>query len=313
MQILVTGAAGFLGRNLIPTLVDLGHSVEAVDSLNSDLYPSEIKRANFDTFKSYSQIHTWILDLSKENLPESALNCDVIINLAALPGQQKSWNMGRNYMESNYLVVDSLINQFIAHDKFPRWIQASTSSVYGLNSEKSELDPCDPCNPYGVTKLAAENLLKSYAKYFNFKVTILRYFSIYGPHQRPDMGIYKFLTAISNQKRIQVYGDGSQTRDLTFVADAVDATTSAIQAKLNTFEIFNISGGKIYSVNEIIDVCAEIIGKKPILEYVKTPIGDQQSTKAIGNKARKELNFEGKVDIYQGIYLQWEKFKDGKF
>lgn len=308
MKILVTGAAGFVGRNLVESLSMLGIELVAVDNLDSTLYPSRFKLHNFESIEKLNGVKCIRLNLASDPIPDSIVECDVVINLAALPGQLLSWEKGKFYNASNYLIVENLLTGFLKSGKFPKWIQASTSSVYGREAIQGENGPCSPCNPYGVTKLAAEKLLQAYHAYYDFPLTILRYFSIYGPYQRPDMAIHKFLRNLNSGIKIPIYGDGLQTRDLTFVSDAIDATHLSIYFESSDVEVFNISGGGIYSALQIAETCQEITGIKGLIEFIDRPIGDQLNTMGNSNKARSVLGYSPKVELSTGIEKQWRNF-----
>ena len=308
MKVLVTGAAGFVGRNLVEKLSTLNLDIMAIDALDSTLYSSKIKRFNLDAVSKLPGVTCFVADLAINDIPDEVLNCDVVVNLAALPGQLLSWEFGPEYNKSNYLTVSKLLAQYARIGKFPKWIQASTSSVYGKEATQGESGECNPCNPYGVTKLAAEKQLHAYSQYFDFKYVILRYFSLFGPFQRPDMAISKFFKSIDRGEPITIYGDGLQTRDLTFISDAIDATYLAMTNQTGQNEIFNVSGGGIYTALEIAEACFEISQKQTSLQFVKRPIGDQLNTLGNSKKSRELLGFSPRVNLYQGLEFQWQNY-----
>jgi nucleoside-diphosphate-sugar epimerase len=313
MKVLVTGAAGFVGRNLVERLSSVGLEITAVDSLDPILYPARIKQHNLHYISKLPGVKTLTVDITNPDLPKEILNCEVVVNLAALPGQLLSWERVVEYNKSNYLSVSNLLSQFAKSGKFPRWIQASTSSVYGKEATGGESAPCEPCNPYGVTKLAAEKQLYAYSSYFEFPFVILRYFSLYGPFQRPDMGIAKFFKCIEDHNPLNIYGDGTQTRDLTYISDAVDATCSALTYSSSSNEIFNISGGGIYSALEIARSCVNVTGKSSSIEFVDRPIGDQLNTFGNSQKAKVLLGFTPKVSLEEGLEHQWKSYLDSRW
>jgi nucleoside-diphosphate-sugar epimerase len=189
----------------------------------------------------------------------------------------------------------------------PKILQISTSSVYGENAISSEGSICMPNNPYGVTKLAAENLLAAHALYFPLDYKIFRLFSVYGPNQRPDMGINKFLSQIHNGEDVIVYGDGNQTRDFTYVDDL----TSTILKTLFSWDsieekVFNISGGREYSVNQLVSLCEGIIGRKAKIIHMDKPIGDQMNTKSTSTLALNKLDHKPETDLTTGLQLQYQ-------
>jgi UDP-glucuronate 4-epimerase len=308
MRILVTGGAGFIGSHLSEKLQEVGHEVTALDSLSDFLYPSKIKEQNVQILQSkgIKFIHA---DLSFSNLEPIVKNQDVVINQAAIPGLAKSWSNIKEYTDSNVIGLGKLLDACIRTKTF-KFIQISTSSVYGLKATGKEDSEKLPVSPYGVTKLAAENLAKAYAMNFGLNVTILRYYSVYGPRQRPDMAYNRFINAILNGTKIQVFGDGMQTRTNTFVSDVVDATISSMNLKKGPEEhVFNISGNESYSMQEIIHKIEMIVGKPAKIEYAPRVYGDQDQTLGDISMARKHLNWTPKVQINEGLEAQvkWQK------
>lgn len=308
MRVLITGAAGFVATNLIPSLCNSYDHVIGVDSFDNLVYSAEIKKRNLARAIKFPNFSFYEQNLSKGTLPRDLLATDAIINLAALPGQLSSWSNLGKYIESNLGVVANILSQ-LDMSKPLLWIQASTSSVYGSIAITDESSRCEPSNPYGTTKMAAENLLINFGQNFPLNYVILRYFSLYGPFQRPDMGIHKFLESIQNNSPLTIYGDGNQTRGFTYIDDAIQATTECITNQNASKQIFNVSGGIEISVNEIIDICESIVGKKANVIYKKRPIGDQLKTNGISEKTNAVLRFNPKTSIQEGIAAQWENFK----
>ena len=302
MKILVTGAGGFIGSNISIELLNQGYEVVGVDSLNGLLYSPEIKASRIAHLVQHSNFRFDRLDLAMEDINQIPDEFDGIINEAALPGQILSWNSFDDYVEHNLTSVERLI-RFSLTRGIPRFVQASTSSVYGLRAIGTEAQELKPASPYGVTKLAAENLLHAYGQNFPLDFSIVRYFSVYGPHQRPDMGIYKFVSSISSGTPVTIYGDGSQRRDCTYVSDIVSGTIAAIAQGRNG-ETYNLAGQSDVSVLEIVESCGQIIGRDPIIEFINRPIGDQLFTAADISKATKELSYVPKFTFRQGLEAQ---------
>jgi nucleoside-diphosphate-sugar epimerase len=231
---------------------------------------------------------------------------DAIINLAALPGQLSSWNNAENYMRSNFLTVDTLLKNVIQNKLSPKIIHVSTSSVYGSNVNTSISRKLDPCNPYGVTKLAAENLISAYLNYYEFDIKIMRLFSVYGPHQRPDMGIHKFLSSLKSGGTIQIYGDGNQKRQVSFVGDVCEIILKALNTKTDpNNHVTDVSGPNVYTVNELVELCGSVTGIVPKIEYLKTPYGDQLNTQNHYTNVEHMFGFENYTSIVDGIKQQY--------
>jgi len=302
MKILITGAAGFVGRNLIDEISAQNIKIIAVDNFNNLLYSRKIKKANFEHISKYKTVKCFNLDVL--SLPNTQIfkNFDCIINLAALPGQQLSWEYINEYTESNFLTVSALLRRFCANQN-THFIQASTSSVYGkLAIPKSDSEP-NPDNPYGITKLASEHLIKTYRENFQVNYSILRLFSIYGPYQRPDMGVYKFLQGITLGKPINIYGNGLQSRALTYIKDAVKVINATIEKGPQNIS-FDVSGSEAYSVNEIVSTCELVVGKKAQIKFVSSPLGDQMHTKGDCNKLKELYGLNLETNLEYGLKQQ---------
>jgi len=303
IKVTVTGACGFIGSHLTRKLIEQGYYVVGVDCLDDNLYSRSNKEFRLNSLKLLNNFDFLNLNIAKDKLDSSIKDSKFVFNLAAIPGQVLSWKIFDQYVESNILgtkkVIDSCIKNNVA-----KIIHASTSSVYGKFAVGDELQDTKPISPYGITKLAAENLLFALTNDNDLDFTVLRYFSVYGPGQRPDMAIQRFLTAIKMGQEISITGDGTQKRDITYVEDVVDATISALSLT-DTKQIFNISGGKQYTLNQIIDECFKISGLKSKINYVGRPIGDQEETFGDISKAQKKLGFNPTFDIATGLTNQF--------
>ncbi len=307
MKILVTGAAGFIGSHLCETLAFKGHEVTGIDSLSNFLYPRERKVLNCKDFASLG-IQFFEMDMTIDDLEKVVYGKDVVINQAATPGLVKSWSHLETYSSSNILAVGRLL-EAIRKSNVQRLVQISTSSVYGKNATNDETSSTLPYSPYGVTKLAAENLVRAYRENLGIPSTILRYYSVYGPRQRPDMAYYKFIDAISKNKVIDVYGDGTQTRTNTFVRDIVQGTLSAMDLdKRVDGEIFNLSGENSVSMLEVIKLIESQLNKEAKLNFLPSRIGDQYVTKGVITKARELLGYSPQTNILLGLkeQINWQ-------
>ena len=307
MRALVTGCAGFIGSHLVDKLLGLGYKVVGIDCF-TDYYLREIKEANISNAlknKNFKLIEEDILDMNK--FPEM----DYVFHLAAQAGVRASWGKSFEiYTRSNVQATQKLL-EFYKDLNIKKFVYASSSSVYGdAELPMKENSLLKPVSPYGVTKLAGENLCYLYWKNYNVPTVSLRYFTVYGPGQRPDMAIHKFVRAILNDEEITTYGDGTQTRDFTFVDDAVEATILAAENNL-VGEVFNIGGGSRISVNDLIKLIEEIIGKKARERYVEKQKGDVRDTLADITKTTKILKWTPKIKLEEGLSgeIKWMKRK----
>ena len=303
IKVTVTGACGFIGSHLTKQLIERGFHVVGVDCLDDNLYSRSVKESRLKALKQLSNFDFANINIATDELDSSFSDSKFVFNLAAIPGQVLSWKLFDKYVESNILGTKKVIDSCI-RNKVTKIIHASTSSVYGKFAVGDELQDTKPISPYGITKLAAENLLFALTSSNNLDFTILRYFSVYGPGQRPDMAIQRFLTAIKMGQGINITGDGTQKRDITYVQDVVEATISA-SSITEKKQIFNISGGKQFTLNQIIDECFNVSGLKSKINYVDRPIGDQEETFGDISKARKLIGFNPTFDIKTGLSNQF--------
>ena len=306
MRFLVTGCAGFIGSSISEELLRKGNFVLGIDNLDNLLYPSNIKKSRIGKLTTYDNFvfkKMNILDNSATRVIKK-FNPYCIINEAGLPGQILSWSNLNAYSKSN-LESAYKLGQIAKELEVQKFIQASTSSVYGSIVSGDENLNTNPNSPYGITKLAAEHALKNVFNDTATSLTVLRYFSVYGPNQRPDMGLHRFIRCALNGKPIDVYGDGSQSRDFTFIDDVVSATILAVDEKSNS-SVFNISGGEQKSVLEVLNLIENYIQKPLNIRFVKKPMGDQISTFAETSEAKKKLNWSPKVAFDTGLRLQFD-------
>ena len=306
MRCLVTGAAGFIGSNLCDQLLDLGHEVVGLDAF-IPYYPREIKQNNLITLKTRSNFTFHELDLREDNLADATNNVSVVFHLAAMAGLVLSWKNFNLYSSCNLLATQRLLDSLRNTESLKKFIYVSTSSVYGKFSSGDESMPTKPSSPYGVTKLASENLCHAFREEFNLPLSVLRYFSVYGPRQRPDMGYNIFIKAMLNGETITVYGDGQQSRGNTYVSDCVNATIAAINSPDG--ETYNIGGGEIASVWEIIERLEKITGCKAKVKLEQARAGDQRSTGADISKAVRDFGWQPQVSLEEGLTRQvaWQK------
>jgi len=297
----VTGAAGFIGSALLEELIEQRVEVKAIDCFLSDSYDSKIKIARAQYIESRFNLRIENIDLRKDDLDTTLDGIDVVVNLAAMPGLIKSWKEFQLYIDCNLLAVDRIYN--CRSFRATKFIQASTSSVYGKYAIGSEDSPCHPFSPYGVSKLAAENLIKAYNLNFGLDYTILRYFSVYGPNQRPDMAYAKFCKAILDGEKITIYGDGSAVRTNTYISDCIAGTVKAIKSNESNLTM-NICGNQEITVLEALDIIAHEIKKTPNIEFAEKRPGDQARTKGDNTLAKKVIGFSEEISIREGLKLQ---------
>ena len=303
MKILVTGAAGFVGSRLVQKLSERGDEVIAVDCFLPDLYSAEIKKDRFDSVTSLPGVTGVVADLRTDNL-QALGDVDVAINEAAMPGLTKSWEDLKLYVDNNLYGMDRAL-QAVSGDRLQKFIQISTSSVYGKTATGREDSPTRPHSPYGVSKLAAENLGFAHFANFGFPFTALRYFSVYGPGQRPDMAYYRFLDKARRGEPVEVYGDGEQRRTNTYVDDCVDATLLAID-HAEPGEAYNISGTESASINDVLATIRDITGVPLNVTYHDARPGDQKETRGDITKAQEHLGYSPRWDLRRGLAEQWE-------
>jgi len=306
-RILITGGAGFIGSNLVDSLIKNGNFVYVIDNFD-DYYPTEIKMNNIQhnlKEKNFRLIKGDIRD--RELLKNSLKNIDIVFHLAARPGVRPSLKNPVLYHEINSTGTLNLLNACL-DSNVKKIIYSSSSSVYG-EIEYLPIDEKHPTNPisvYGATKLAGEKYCHVFSKNYGMNIITLRYFTVFGPRQRPDEAICKFTNMILKGEKPEIYGDGEQTRDFTYITDVVDANLLAMKSKIN-WGVFNIGSGNRISVNELMRLlnkeCETNI--KPI--YSPKKEGEISHTLANIEKAKKLLKYEPKIDIRTGIkkYVNW--------
>jgi len=305
MKALVTGCAGFIGSHLVDKLLDLDYKVIGIDCF-TDYYPKGIKEANISNalkHNNFEFLEQNILNMNK--FPD----VDYVFHEAAQAGVRASWGKSFEIYTRNNIEATQRLLEFYKDKKIKKFIYASSSSVYG-DAELPMDEDCllKPVSPYGVTKLAGENLCYLYWKNYSVPTVSLRYFTVYGPRQRPDMAIHKFVKAILNDGEITVYGDGEQTRDFTFVEDAVEANILAADNN-SAGKIFNIGGGSRISVNDLIKMMEKITGKTAEIKYIERQKGDVRDTRADVSKVEDILSWKAKVKIEEGLkkFVDWWK------
>ena len=310
MKCLVTGAAGFIGSTLSERLLELGHEVAGIDCF-TDYYSPDIKKASLKASLAspgYKFIEGDLNDLDLKPLLDSV---DWVFHQAAQPGVRMSWGSYFDvYVRNNILATQKLLEAAKGSD-IRRLVYASSSSVYGDSPElplKETARP-QPVSPYGVTKLAAEHLCYLYYVNYGVPTVSLRYFTVYGPRQRPDMAFNKFTKAALTGREIVVFGDGEQTRDFTFIADAVTANIQAAESEKAVGRYFNIGGGSSVSVNDVLGILERLTGKLNI-RHEEDQKGDVRHTMSDTTAVREALGYSPKVGIEEGLAREVEWMRE---
>jgi nucleoside-diphosphate-sugar epimerase len=303
LRLLVTGAAGFIGSHLSEALVDQGHSVVGIDCF-TDYYQKRIKLANLSRLRKAKRFRLVQMDISWGKLSPLLEDVECVFHLAAQPGVRASWGTSFSHYVKDNIVATQRLLEAAKGKPIRKIVFASSSSIYG-DSERlptSEDAVPMPVSPYGATKLLGENLCQVYQKNYSLPIVILRYFTVYGPRQRPDMAFNTFITRIARGQEITVYGDGEQKRDFTFVGDTVAATILASRA--NDGSVYNVGCGKSTSLSEVISIIESILDKRAKIERKGGAAGDVRSTVAETRRIREDLGFEPKTSLREGLREQ---------
>jgi nucleoside-diphosphate-sugar epimerase len=305
VKVVVTGAAGFIGSTLVDSLLGDGHEVVGVDGF-VDYYPRPAKESNLARardHRSFRLVEGLVQDLALAPVLDGAAE---VYHLAAQAGVRASW--GRDfalYTDHNVLATQRLLEAALASG-VGRIAYASSSSVYGdtpaLPLREDSL--CQPVSPYGVTKLGAEHLCHLYWKNHGLPAVSLRFFTVYGPRQRPDMAFHRFLAACRDQRPIQVYGDGQQTRDFTFVDDIVRAMRAAAKSG-RPGQTYNIGGGERVTLNAVLATIEEVTGRRLERRNEAAQKGDMRDTFADTTLAQRDLGFGSTVSLAEGLAREW--------
>ena len=305
MRAVVTGAAGFIGSHLSASLLDRGFEVVGVDCF-TDYYPRPLKEANLDVNrarKGFSFIEARLQEADLNSLLDGATH---VFHLAAQAGVRKSWGSDFRIYTSNNVDASQQLLEACVNRPLHRFVYASSSSLYGDNVSipmREDALP-QPVSPYGVTKLAAEQLCHLYHVNHGVPTTSLRYFTVYGPRQRPDMAFNRFIRASLDGQAITLYGDGEQTRDFTFVADAVAATMAAGDRGVPG-RAYNVGGGSRVSMIQVIDIIGRVAGRPLQVRREPAQKGDMRDTYADTTLARADLGFAPSVTLEQGIEAEY--------
>ncbi|TYQ10702.1 UNVERIFIED_ORG: nucleoside-diphosphate-sugar epimerase [Gordonia westfalica J30] len=311
MTALITGVAGFVGHGLATALLSRGERVIGIDAI-TDYYDPRLKRENLRSLTNNPDFQFHEVSLADAPLDDLLKGATTVFHQAGQPGVRKSW--GRDfatYSVNNVEATQTLLEAVMRADGVEKVVYASSSSIYG-DAERyptSEVTTPSPRSPYGVTKLAAEHLCSLYAANFGVPTVSLRYFTVYGPGQRPDMAFTRFLTAAHLGSDITVLGDGEQRRDFTYVADVVRANIAASEASSNPGSVYNVAGGSNVSVNEVLDTIRGFTEKKLNVVYKDSVAGDVRKTGGDTTAIRRDLGWVPSISLDEGLERQfaWAK------
>jgi nucleoside-diphosphate-sugar epimerase len=306
VKALVTGVAGFIGSHLAEKLLAEGHEVIGVDNF-LDNYPRSFKEGNLAAFSGRENFQFIGADLLRLNLKDLLSGISHVFHLAGQPGVRSSWGDEFSRYTDNNIMATQLLLEAAKDHRLEKFVYASTSSVYGDTEDLPMREDGDtrPISPYGTSKLAAEHLCHLYWRAFGVPTVALRFFTVYGPRQRPDMFFHIFMRALRRGEEVPLYDDGEQTRDFTFCADIVDGVVAAARYP-GQGEVFNLGGGSEVSLLGAIAVAEAIAGRKGRLRRFDRQRGDVRHTRARLDLARERLGYAPKVGLEQGLAEQWK-------
>jgi UDP-glucose 4-epimerase len=303
MRCLVTGVAGFVGSHIAERLLADGHEVCGIDAF-IDYYDRSIKEQNLERprcWRTFSFVEGNLVNMPLRSVLEGV---DWIFHQAAQAGVRASWGEEfARYVECNVLATQRLLEAALRMGGIKRFVNASSSSIYGDTSllPIQEDDPLHPVSPYGVTKLAAENLCTLYHRNFEVPTVSLRYFTVYGPRQRPDMAFHRFCKALLRNEPIRVYDDGHQTRDFTYIGDIVEANIRAATSEAAVGQVMNIAGGSRVALHGVVELLQQISGMPVKVKFETKQHGDVRHTFADTQRAQELIDYYPRVPLRDGL------------
>lgn len=312
MRCLVTGVAGFIGSHLAERLLSDGHEVCGVDAF-IDYYPRAMKERNLEVARSWNSFTFIEDDLLTMRVIPLLDGVDWVFHQAAQAGVRASWGKEfARYTGCNVLVTQRLLEAALYTNSIRRFIYASSSSVYGDAVELPLVEDTllSPLSPYGVTKLAAENLCTLYHRNFDVPTVSLRYFTVYGPRQRPDMAFHRFCKMVINGEPVRVFGDGYQTRDFTYVSDIVEANLQAATSVQAVGQVMNIAGGSRVTVRHVVELLSAISNSRVEVIYSEKEFGDVRHTLADTSRAERLLRYRPRVTLQEGLAQEYAYVQD---
>lgn len=313
MNYLITGGAGFIGSSLTERLLDDNNKIFVIDNFN-DYYDVNLKEKNIQPFLANKNYKLYRGDICDRNLVKEIFrqnHIDVVVHIAARAGVRPSLEDPLEYVRSN---IEGTINILENMKEFSckKIVFASSSSVYGnCTAEKfsEDLKVTEPISPYAATKSACEQFLYTYSKLYGINAVCLRFFTVYGPKQRPDLAIRKFIELIEQDKSIPVYGDGSTMRDYTYIEDILNGICAAIEYDKTPYEIINLGGGSPVTLSQMIRTIEKVLNKQAKIERLPMQPGDVNKTVSDISKAQKLLHYEPKTTFEEGIkkFVEWKR------
>ena len=310
-RVVVTGVAGFIGSHLAEKLLEKNFNVIGIDCF-TDYYSKETKKNNLQSLQNNENFEFVEQDIMKADLISILKKSKFLFHQAAQPGVRASWgSQFQTYVKDNILATQKILESAKETNTLKKIIMASSSSIYGEQEgimKENETIP-KPVSPYGATKLASENLGIIYATNYNLPITSLRYFTVYGPRQRPDMAFFRFIKSNLNEEDITIFGDGNQVRDFTFVSDIVNANISTMKSETHG-NVLNIGGNKTYSIIEVLSKIEEITGLKNKLIFTSKQKGDVKRTEADIANAKQIISYSPIISLDEGLKKQISWIKD---
>lgn len=313
MNLFITGGAGFIGSTLCDRMLECDNKIVVVDNFN-DYYSPKLKEKNIKHNLENKNYKLYRGDICDKNLLRKIFEenqIDVVVHIAASAGVRPSIENPLSYVKNN---IEGTVNivEVMKENGIKKIVFASSSSIYGNCKEEifsENLKVSEPISPYAASKSACEQFLYTYSKLFDIQVVALRFFTVFGPRQRPDLAIRKFIDLIKENKPIPVYGDGTTIRDYTYIDDIVDGIIGAINYNDTPYEIINLGGGAPVSLNQMIETIEKVLNKKATIEHLPMQLGDVNKTAADITKAKKLLNYNPKTSFKEGIikFIEWEK------
>jgi UDP-glucuronate 4-epimerase len=319
VRVLITGVAGFVGSRLARRCLDEGMEVVGVDNFN-EYYSPATKRQNVSPLGADARFELAELDLAKADLRPLLHDIEVVFHQAGQPGVRASWSAGfASYVTANVLVTQRLLeasrDTFVTEGRLRRFVYASSSSVYGdaLSFPTPEDTVPAPLSPYGVTKLAAEHLCAVYARNWAVPTTSLRYFTVYGGGQRPDMALHRMIEAARSRAPFPLFGDGTQRRDFTHVDDIVSANLAAAERATGAGQVINVAGGSDATVQELLELVGELVGSPVPVDRQPVQAGDVARTGADTTRAHDELGWQPRMSLHDGVaeQVEWHEHRAG--
>jgi nucleoside-diphosphate-sugar epimerase len=306
MKCLVTGSAGFIGSHLAERLCELGHAVVGIDSF-VEYYPRAVKERNLAALRSRPSFRFVEADLAKDDLAPLVQGVDWIFHQAAQAGVRASWGRDFDVYAVNNVIATQRLLEAVRESSLRRFVYASSSSIYGDTEDlpMRERSLPRPISPYGVTKLAAEHLCWLYHRSYGVPTVALRYFTVYGPRQRPDMAFHRFLRGALRGEEITLYDDGEQTRDFTYVGDVVAANVAAAE-RGSAGDVLNIGGGSRVSLNSVLATIERVSGRRLAVRREPRQRGDVRHTAADCTRAATAIGFRPDVELAEGLRREWQ-------